>query len=85
MANKLSHQQVFSASNSRGSDVASLAYTISSGTVTLQKLVGNDESGTWVDVTDGAFSASGETSFHAPAGQKFRVSISGSADVYYAG
>lgn len=83
MANKLESGSVFGTTGARDG-VMSLAFSITSGSVTLQKLVGNDESGTWVDVTDGSFSTSGETSFYAPRGQKFRVQYT-DATVYVAG
>lgn len=67
--------------------VISLTYLISTGTVTLQKLCGNDETVelAWIDVTDGEFSATGECTFWAPPGQKYRCQITGTAGVYYAG
>lgn len=64
----------------------SLVITASTGTAQLQKLAGNDpENDTWVDVTDGTYTADGEDTFYAPKGQWFRITLTGDAKAYTAG
>lgn len=89
MANQVLNNVPFELSNASQSGVISLTFVIVSGTVTLQKLCGNDVDNAfaWVDVTDGEFSTSGECTFWAPPGQIYRCQISspGNATVYRAG
>lgn len=88
MANQVLNEVPFGVTGGK-TGVISLTYVIGSGTVTLQKLCGNDETNAfaWVDVTDGEFVATGECTFWAPPGQKYRCQISSptNASVYYAG
>lgn len=84
MADKLVNNLPFGVSGGK-SGVISLVGAITSGTVTLQKLCGNDPDGTWVTVSGGVYSANFESTFWAPPGQQYRVTISGTADVYAAG
>lgn len=79
MGTRVAEDQVF---QSDGRDLLSLVVTGSSGTVTLEKLAGDDASGTWVAVTDGTITNSGELTFWAPVGQKFRVDITGDCAAY---
>lgn len=80
MSTLVAEDQVFE-SDGRA-DVISLVVTGSSGTVTLEKLAGSDTGGTWVAVTDGTITNSGELTFWAPPGQKYRVDITGDCAVY---
>lgn len=64
----------------------SMAVIVNGGTATLQKLVGDDpDSDSWVNVTDGAFSADGELTFYAPQGVYFRITLTGSAVAHISG
>lgn len=74
MSTEVQSNQVFEVDGN--AQVISLVAT-GTGTSTLQKLAGNDTSGTWVSVTDGAITNAGEITFWAPKGQKYRVTLSG--------
>lgn len=63
----------------------SIVVTMSSGTATLQKLAGDNLSGTWVGVTDAAWSGDGEDTIYAPHGQLFRFVLTGDAEAFVAG
>jgi hypothetical protein len=70
---RLKNGEVFELSNASQSGVLSLVMVITSGSVQLQKLAGDDVSGTWVDVNDGNFTSTDECTFWAPPGQKYRT------------
>lgn len=59
----------------------SVAAKMSSGTLTLQKLAGKDETvvADYIPVADGALTADGEFTFHAPPDQTFRIVLTGDA------
>ncbi len=77
--NKLQSNQPFG-TNGKDNGVISIVTTMSSGTATLQKLAGNDpDNDTWVNVTDGAFAATGEATIRAPRSQKYRMTLTGDA------
>lgn len=59
-------------------DVISLVVTGSSGSATLQKEGG----GSWVNVSDGAITNSGELTFWAPKGQTYRVTLTGDCEAF---
>lgn len=81
MSTKVASNQVFKSTGSN--PVISVVVTASTGTATVQKLAGDDESGTWVSVTDGSVAnANGELSVRAPIGQKFRITLTGDAEAY---
>lgn len=85
MANQVNTNDPFELSGGSNSGVISLTMVISSGTVQLQKLCGNDPANdTWVDVENGSFSSNGECTFWAPSGQKYRCVFT-NATVYRAG
>lgn len=84
MANKLRNEQDFGVTGAYYGPL-SLTYSITSGTVQLQKLCGNDSANdTWIDVENGEFTTTGEKTFWAPKGQKYRVQFT-DATVYVAG
>lgn len=66
--------------------VMTVTVSMSSGTVTLQALAGNDpDNDTWVNVPDGAWSASTQASFYAPPSQKYRFVLTGDATGWVSG
>lgn len=81
MSSKVASNQVFKSNGQN--PVISVVVTASTGTATLQKLAGDDDSGTWVSVTGGSVTnADGEFSVSAPIGQKFRITLTGDAEAY---
>lgn len=81
MSSEVTSNQVFESSGR--SPYISVTITASTGTATVQKLAGSDESGTWVSVTDGSVAnMSGELTLLAPVGQKFRITLTGDAAAF---
>lgn len=84
--NKHESGMPFGQNGGRNGYMSIVIVSASSGTAQLQKLGGNDpDNDTWVDVTNGLYSASGEDTIYAPVGQPFRFVLTGDAQAYSAG
>jgi len=82
MTNKVESGQVLIAN---GEKFTSMTTTMSSGTVQMQFLAGNDvATDTWVDVPDSYWTATTATALAIGQGQRYRFVITGDALVWVA-
>ena len=75
---KLTSNEPFQASRN---GIRQLSVIANGGSATLQAEAGSN----WITVTDGVISADSLTTFHAVSGQRYRVTLAGSAVAWITG